>query len=43
MQSFTIFASFELGPTLGGGEALCEFETTVVELLDDPHGQSERE
>jgi len=41
IQSFTIFASFELGPTLGDGEALCEFETTVVELLDDPHGQSE--
>jgi tetratricopeptide (TPR) repeat protein len=30
----TAFASFELGPTLGNGEALCELKTTVGELLD---------
>ena len=29
-----VFASFELGPTLGDGEALCEFKTNVGELLD---------
>jgi hypothetical protein len=42
MQSFTVFASFELGPTLGNGEDLCEFETIVAELLDS-YGQPERE
>ena len=29
-----VFGSFELGLTLGDGEALCELRTTVGELLD---------
>lgn len=40
--SLTVFASFELGPTLGGGEALYQFEIFVAELLDND-GESERE
>ena len=37
-----VYASFELGPTLGAGESLCEFETSVAELLDR-NGQLKRE
>lgn len=34
MISLTLFASFELGPTLGDGEVVRKFESTIGDLLD---------
>ena len=34
IKDITLFASFELKPALGNGEALRKLQTTVDELLD---------